>query len=180
MAKSGFVPVGKVIKAHGLKGELCISSYADSPFLFHNLARVYLKFKGRYPKKHGILDLRITTKGVLLSLESISGRDKAEQWLGAEVWVRNRDVPEIEKEAMRCLELLGMAVYLKNCRYLGSIASVNNQTGQEVWTIWTPDDLEVLLPAVPEFVLEMDMGNRSVLVDPPPGLLELYHVADGR
>lgn len=179
MAKSGFVPVGKVIKAHGLKGELCISSYADSPFLFQDLDRVYLKVKGRYPQKHGIFDVRITAKRVLLSLESISGRDKAEQWLGAEVWVRNRDVPEAEKGALRRLELLDMAVYLKNGRYLGSIASVNNQTGQEVWTIWTPEDVEVLLPAVPEFVLEVDMHNRSVLVDPPPGLLELYHVADG-
>ena len=180
MAKNGFVPVGKVIKAHGLKGELCISSYADSPFLFQDLARLYLKVKGKYPKKHGILDLRITSKGLLLTLESISGRDKAEQWLGAEVWVRSRDVPEAEKEDLRRLELLDMAVYLKSGRYLGSIVSVNNQTGQEVWTIWTPDDLEVLLPAVPEFVLKVDMDNRSVLVDPPPGLLELYQVTDGR
>jgi 16S rRNA processing protein RimM len=127
MANSGFVPVGKVIKAHGLKGELCISSYADSPFPFQDLARVYLKVKGKHPKKHGILDSRITAKGVLLTLEFISGRDKAEQWLGAEVWVRSRDVPEAEKEAVRRLELLDMAVYLKNGRHLGSIVSVSNR-----------------------------------------------------
>jgi 16S rRNA processing protein RimM len=180
MANSGFVPVGKVIKAHGLKGELCISSYADSPFPFQDLARVYLKVKGKHPKKHGILDSRITAKGVLLTLEFISGRDKAEQWLGAEVWVRSRDVPEAEKEAVRRLELLDMAVYLKNGRHLGSIVSVSNQTGQEVWTIWTPEGQEVLLPAVPEFVLQVDTDNRSVIVDPPPGLLELYNVVDGR
>ena len=178
MARKGFVPVGRVIKAHGLKGELCIKSYADSPFLIQDMGRVYLKAEGRRPQKHGLAQVRQHRQGLLMTLESISGRDEARQWLGAEVWIRRRDVPESGAESLRLLELLGARVYLQDGRFLGHIHSVDRRTGQEVWAIWTPADREVLLPAVSEFVRDMDPEDHRAVVDPPAGLLELYGVED--
>ena len=178
MAKKGFVPVGRVIKTHGLKGELCISSYADSPFLFEEIDRVYLKVEGRRPQKHGLVQVRYHPKGLLVTLEPISGRDTARQWLGAEIWVRRRDVPRSQTEELQQLEMLGASVYLQNGRLLGNIDSVDKRTGQEVWTIQTPEGREVLLPAVSPFIREMDVQDHKVVIDPPPGLLELYGVVD--
>lgn len=177
MATKGFVQVGRVIKAHGLKGELCIASYADSPFLFRSLFRVYLKAEGRHPQKHGLVKVRPHSKGVLVTLDPILGRDVARQWLGAEVWVRRRDVPQQAQECLRLMELLGRAVYLESGRLLGHIDSIDDRTGQEVWIIRTPADQEVLLPAVPEFVVDLK-AEQGVVVAPPPGLLELYEAGD--
>ncbi len=176
MAKKGFVPVGKVIKTHGLKGELCIVWYANSPFLCGSLSRIYLKAEGRHPSQQRILNLRSHTKGQLVGLDSISGRDVARQWIGAEVWVRRRDVPDWAQEALRGLELLGLAVYLQSGDYLGRIETVDGQTGQEIWTIRTRLDQEILLPAVPEFVCRVEPDQGMAVVSPPPGLLELYGV----
>ncbi|MDZ7762000.1 MAG: ribosome maturation factor RimM [Desulfovermiculus sp.] len=178
MAKKGFVPVGRIIKAHGLKGELCIKNYADSPFFLEEIERVYLKAEGRRPQRHGLVQVRHHSKGLLLTLEHISGRDTARQWLGAEVWVRPRDVPKSLTESVRLLELLGASVYLEDDRFLGSIESVDQRSGQEVWAIRTPKDREVLLPAVSEFIRTMDREGHRVVIDPPPGLLELYGVTD--
>jgi 16S rRNA processing protein RimM len=174
MAKKGFVPVGKVIKTHGLKGELCIAWYADSPFLCESLPRIYLKAEGRHPRQQRILNLRPHTKGQLVRLDSIPGRDVARQWIGAEVWVRRRDVPDWAQKALRRLEFLGLAVYLQSGEYLGRIDSVDGQTGQEIWTIRTCVDQEILLPAVPEFVCRVEPDQGMAVVSPPPGLLELY------
>jgi 16S rRNA processing protein RimM len=174
MAKKGFVPVGRVMKTHGLKGELCIAWYADSPFLCASLTRIYLKAEGRHPRQHKIRSVRSHTKGLLVSLDSIPGLDVARQWVGSEVWVRRRDLPDCVLETFRGLELLGLAVYLQNGDYVGQIESVDKQTGQEVWTIRTCLDQEVLFPAVPEFVCRLDPDHSIAVVSPPPGLLELY------
>ncbi|WP_051564039.1 ribosome maturation factor RimM [Desulfovermiculus halophilus] len=178
MSEKGFVPVGKVIKVHGLKGELCITWYADSPFLIAQLSRIYLKTEGRHPRQQVLGQVRSHSKGLLVSLESVQGRDQARQWLGAEVWVRRRDVPDSAAHLLRDLELLGSAVYLQSGGYLGRIESVDHRTGQEMWTIATPAGREVLLPAVPEFVREIDVHRALAYVCPPPGLLELYDAQD--
>ena len=44
------VELGRVQKPHGLRGELCIEPYADSPFIFEGLTRVYLQLPGKKPK----------------------------------------------------------------------------------------------------------------------------------
>jgi 16S rRNA processing protein RimM len=178
MSEKGFVPVGKVIKVHGLKGELCIAWYADSPFLIAHLARIYLKTGGRHPRRQVLRQVRSHSKGLLVSLETVQGRDQASQWLGAEVWVRRRDVPDSAAHLLRGLELLGSAVYLQSGGYLGRIESVDHRTGQEMWTIKTSAGREVLLPAVPEFVREIDTDRGLAFVCPPPGLLELYNAQD--
>ncbi len=53
MVYSAFLTIGKVIKAHGQKGELGVKSYASSPFLFGELSRIYIK-ENKYPQKYFI------------------------------------------------------------------------------------------------------------------------------
>ena len=59
-------------------------------------------------------------------------------------------------------------------REIGVITAVAAPAGQELWTITTPAGEEVLLPAVPEFVLDIDLTAEIVVIAPPPGLLDLY------
>ena len=57
---------------------------------------------------------------------------------------------------------------------IGAIADVDLSSGQEIWRIATPDNKEILFPAVPEFVAELDARTRTARISPPPGLLEIY------
>ena len=61
--------------------------------------------------------------------------------------------------------------------YLGLLEDISFPAGQEIWTIRTPDaegGREILLPAVPQFVLDIDLDAGTVCINPPEGLIELY------
>lgn len=57
---------------------------------------------------------------------------------------------------------------------LGTLEQVLFHGEQEVWVIVTPDGREVLFPAVPEFVPDIDLDAEIIRIAPPEGLLELY------
>jgi 16S rRNA processing protein RimM len=173
MANSGFVVAGKVVRAHGLRGELSVLSYVDSPRLFGALHRLYLKLPGRRPIKYRLTAARSRGDFLLLSLDGLSSRQEALKLLEADVWVRRRDIPWAKGELLMA-DLIGWEVELADGRKLGTILEVQAATGQELWAIQDSLGREILFPAVEEFILEVDEQAEKAVIDPPPGLLELY------
>ncbi|MFP4671353.1 MAG: ribosome maturation factor RimM [Desulfohalobiaceae bacterium] len=175
MSPSAFVVLGQVIRAHGLKGELGIRSFADSPLLFSSLQRVYLQLPGkRYPKQHSLLDCRAKAGTLLLRLQGISSREQAKQCLGLNIYVPKKDLPSKEPDQVYLQDLQGLQVFLPTGQMLGSIAWASRERGQEIWSITTSTGKEVLFPAVAEFVQELDLQQGAAIIDPPAGLLEIY------
>lgn len=174
MTKSGFVTIGKVIKPRGLKGEVSIVSYADSPFLFEQIKRIYIKKKDSYLKKFWISGVRFHKNMILLKLDDIIGRDEVKHIQNAEIWVRKRDLPEKDIDEVFIKDLLGCMIYLPDKTYVGSICDVITQTNQEVWVIEGKNGQEILFPVTENFIQEMDIESRIITIDPPKGLLELY------
>ncbi|SRR6056297_692630 len=174
MTKSDFLCLGQISKAHGLRGELSVINYADSPFLFDLLDRVYIKIPGRYPKKHRLLSWRSYSKSILLLLEGIEGRDQAQRYSGMEIWARRRDLPEKEPEEIYLVDLIGFNVRLVDGSRLGYISEVFQNSGQEIWSIESIDGNEILFPVHETFISEINEDKKEVVIDPPSGLLELY------
>ena len=173
--KSNFLTIGKVGRAHGLKGELRVISYADSPFIFDELSRIYLKKSAwPHPRKFTISSARLTHNEIYLYLQGVQGRDAVKELQGAELWIRLKDLPEKADEEIYLFELIGFSVFLPDNSLLGHISGVQGQSAQEIWVITDKQGREILFPAVDEFVLEVDVQKKSVQIDPPDGLIELY------
>jgi len=168
------VELGRVEKPHGLRGELCIELYADSPFLFEHLARVYLRLPGKKPKPCRVEAWRPHRGRVLLMLDRSQGRDQAEAWRGAELLARERDVPEQDGDGIRPEDLIGLPVVHVAGGRIGILDDIQDIAGQEIWFIHDEAGNEILLPAVEEFVREIDLETGVIHVEPPDGLLELY------
>lgn len=168
------VELGRVQKPHGLKGELCIELYADSPFLFEGIKRVYLQLPGKKPKPCELLEWRPHQGRALILVDRCQGRDQAEAWRGAEVLVRERDLPEPDEDEVGPEELIGLPVVHANGARVGTLADIRDVAGQELWFIHDDEGREILLPAVEEFVLDIDLDEGVIVIDPPEGLLELY------
>lgn len=173
MAVSGFVTIGKVVKAHGLKGEIGLKSDTDSPDLFNRLERIYVKSPGRYPKRYGLLRSRDYSNLILLQLEEVYSRDQAKEMINSEIWVRKKDLPERDPDDIFISELVGCWVYSLDKELLGSIQEVLLYPGQEIWRIKGWKTGEFLFPVVEEFIQELDIEAQKIIIDPPPGLMEL-------
>lgn len=168
------VELGRVEKPHGLRGELCIELYADSPFIFEDLTRVYLRLPGKKPRPCRIEAWRPHQGRVLLLVDRSQGRDQAEAWRGADLLARARDLPEQDEDGVRPEDLIGLPVVHVNGLRIGELEDIRDVAGQEIWFIRDDAGHEILLPAVEEFVREIDLDAGRIQVDPPDGLLELY------
>ncbi|WP_462326278.1 ribosome maturation factor RimM [Desulfobaculum sp.] len=193
------VVIGEVTKPHGLRGEVCIRSYADSPSLFDQLSAVYLrpgpqaeeaeeptppprKGRGRRPmrprkprlRRYSVVSWRSHKGAVLVTFEGVADRTAAEALRGYEMLVREADLPELTDEELYLYQIEGLSVVLEGGEALGTVREVQMPAGQELWAIDTPDGREVLFPVAEEFVRDVDLDARVVVIAPPPGLLDLY------
>ncbi|KAB1442769.1 ribosome maturation factor RimM [Pseudodesulfovibrio senegalensis] len=169
-----FVVVGTVVKPHGIRGEFCIKSFADSPFLFDEVPQVFLDTGKKRPKPLSVKAWRMHKSMVLMTAAEVPDRNAAEELRGMDVLVRTDDLPEIEDGDFYLYELEGFAVSLEDGKDIGILSGFIEAPTQDIWVIATADGREVLLPGVPEFIRDVDPEAQRIFVDPPEGLLELY------
>jgi 16S rRNA processing protein RimM len=172
--------VAEVVKPHGLKGEVCIESHADSPFLFDEVPCLYLAKKGQKPRRFVVRSSRKHKGRVLLTFKGVEDRDQAENLRGMEILVREADLPESGDDEVYMYELEGMSVELEDGTVVGTISNFILAPGQETWVISSAEGKEILFPAVEEFVLSVDLDEEKVIVEPPEGLLDIYLTESGK
>lgn len=179
MPGRNLIVVGEVAKPHGLGGEFSLVLHVDSPVFFDHVSRVYLRRDAHgKPRRARVRSWREHNARILLSLEEVRGRDEAEHLRGAELLVSAEEMPPRQDGVILQRELIGVTVVLPDGGFLGRIQTVTDAGGQEVWSIKTNDDTEVLFPAHDRFILQVDLGRGVIRIDPPPGLLDLYLGAD--
>ncbi|RQD56900.1 MAG: 16S rRNA processing protein RimM [Desulfonatronovibrio sp. MSAO_Bac4] len=167
---------GRVLKPHGLKGELGTIWFADSPLLLSGLPRLFLGFPGSKPKMFNIVSWRKHKDKYLIILDKIQGRDSAQTWQGADIFLKRKYIPELDEDETYLFEILGCRVYLPDMAYLGIVDEFLDHNGSEVWRIMTEAGQEVLFPVNEVFIKSIDAENKKIIIDPPEGLLELYGI----
>jgi 16S rRNA processing protein RimM len=169
----GFIPVGGVVKAHGIRGEFGIKSYADSPTLFDDVTLYLSAPKGR-PKPLEVSSWREHKDLVLMTSPQITDRDQAEALRGREILVREADLPEPDEGEHYLYQMIGCRVVLEDGAEVGELKGFYETGEQDTWVIENGAGTEILLPAVPEFVLDIDLDAETIVIEPPEGLLDLY------
>lgn len=180
MAEEKYIIVGDVARPHGIRGELCIDSHADSPSYFTRGATVRLSppsAPGR-GRDYVVRAARVHKERILLTLEGVSDRNAAEPLRGLVVCVPASRLAPPDPDEVFLHELLGLRVRLSgaaaNAPDLGVLEDVRDSGGAELWVIRDTAGREILFPAAAALVPEIDLEAGFVVIDPPPGLLELY------
>lgn len=170
----GFVPLGRVVKPHGVRGELCIKSDADSPSIFGQVPALYLQDGDKAPASFKVRSWREHKEFVLIQLQGVDDRDRAEELRGRTVLVRDEDLPELEDGEHYLYEMMGCRVVLEDGTPVGVLEEFFETAEQDTWVIIDDQNREILLPAVPEFVLDVDLDAEVIVIAPPEGLLDIY------
>lgn len=171
--------VGHISKAHGVKGEVALVLYAESPDLLSG--EVFLQKDPASPLRPiAIEKTRSHHGGLLVTFAKVHDRNAADLLRGCSVLVPRDKLPPLDEGDAYLADMLGLTVLVYapddtgGPAALGVLTGVDAPAGQELWAVTTPEGKEVLMPAVPEFVLDIDLDAGTVTIDPPPGLLELY------
>ncbi len=177
--KEEFVVIGKITRPHGIKGEVRAEFYGedlsrlDGPVWFGS---------GRGGVRPANVESWREQNGmVILRVKGIADRTQAEFMRGTELLIPDAELAD-EEDAPYLAHIVGCAVSLEDGSPLGVIEDILFPAGNEVWLIRAPEEYgsgEILFPAVPQFVVRMDVKERSIVVDPPAGLLDVYLGGEG-
>ena len=149
--------VARIGKAHGLKGEVTVQVHTDNPDERFTVGTEFATEPDR-----GVLVLRsvrLHQQTYLLAFEGVTDRTDVEDEIDDGGWYER--------------DLLGLTVVLTDGTVLGEVSALHTREVQDLLEVRRPDGREVLIPFVEEIVPEVDEEAGRVVVDPPPGLLEL-------
>lgn len=173
MSGESFIKIGVIGRPHGLRGEVGVDFWAESPDLLRGV--LWLRPGSGAPRPHAVAAVRRHQGRPLVTFEGVSDRSAAENLRGMHVLAPKGRLPEPDAGEVYLHQLPGLRVVLHDTgEELGTLDEVQLPGGQEVWSIRTAAGKEVLLPAVAAFVASIDPAAGEVRITPPPGLLELY------
>jgi len=166
------VVVGIVRKTRGVHGELVIESQSDLPGRFDQLKQVFL-VTPEHSRKVTIVAVRGPNENeVWIQLAEITNREEAKLLRDATIEIDLADRPKSPDGEYYYDELEGLEVQdTKGC-VLGHITRVIPRGGQDLYQVRIADT-DVLIPATDAIVKKIDVAGGTIVIDPPPGLLEL-------
>ncbi len=168
-----FLAVGRVSRPHGVRGELRVVLLTDYPGRLGQHAYFYLaspdspEMVRRYP----VEKLRRHKKVLLLKLGGCDDRNGAEELRGQLVQIPTEEAVPLEEGEYYDFQLIGVKVEAESGESLGQVVEVLKTGANDVYIVrgsWG----EVLLPAVKDVVLKLDIEARQMVVNLLPGLLE--------
>ncbi len=170
--KDGLVALGRISRPHGVRGEVQVYPYSG-PESIAGIREIHLRHITGRSSTHRVLRSRIKgPKAVILSLDGITDRDKAEEMRGAEILVPRRSLTRSEGEYF-WYELEGLEVVTQDGKSLGVIREIIETGANDVLVVQGPRG-EVLLPVIEEVIRQVDIERGTCTVEPLPGLLEIY------
>ena len=158
------IEIGRIARAHGIRGEVVIVTHDPESTLVGELETLWIGGSERR-----VTGARGTHRGWLVQLEGVATRNDAEALRGQLVEV-DRSVLELADDEVLLADLVGCRVVQKDGAPWGTIAAIEGSM-QDLLVIHD-GDIERLLPLVDEFVTDIDLDNGVVTVDPPEGLPE--------
>jgi len=172
------VRVARIGKPHGIRGEVTVQIFTDSPerrFASGSVLRL-VSADGTYPayKELTVENARWNKRILLLKFEEFSDRNTAETLRDFLLYASLDDSVD-EDDAWYAQDLLGMTVHEASLEYpeIGTVTNLKTGPAQDLLEITLSNGREVLLPFVEEIVPVIDESRNAVVITPPPGLLEL-------
>jgi 16S rRNA processing protein RimM len=168
--------VGRVVKAHGITGEVVVEVRTDDPDTrFAPGTRLRAQpSRGGPQREHVIESAREHSGRLLVRLEGVADRNAAEALRGNVFLVDTEDLPPIDDpDEFYDHQLEGLRVVTIDGRLVGNVNEVLHTAAGELLSVTSETGAEVLVPFVSAIITEVSLQDQTIEIDPPEGLLEL-------
>ncbi|WP_263788741.1 ribosome maturation factor RimM [Salinibacter grassmerensis] len=170
------VKVGFIFRPHGLDGELKIDpSATDNPARFEVLPTVFVGPHPRRVVRHDIVSVRYqkTKRGttVILGLDGIADRDDAETVAKMDVFA-TEEALGLDDDELFADDLVGWTVVTEEGAAQGTVVNFMEMPAQDLFVVRAPDDTEAMIPAIDDFIVEIDEEAERIVVRPIDGLMD--------
>ncbi|MDD2189573.1 MAG: ribosome maturation factor RimM [Eubacteriales bacterium] len=160
------IKIGQIVNVVGLKGELKVYHYSDYKERFEELSKVFLE-----NTPYIISGVRYMKDTVILKLHGIDDRSEAEKHKGEDIYIGKEDLRILPEDTYYIFDLIGLSIIDEEGRALGTLSDVIKNSAQDIFEVERENHKKFLIPAVEEFILDIDMKNRIMRVKLIEGLL---------
>ena len=166
-----YVTIGQITKPHGIRGSLKVEPLTDDPQRFKLLKKIYLTFDEIERTQYNIDHVQIGPQFVYLTLDKIANRDEAERLRSAYIEITRDECLPLSKDQHYYFDLIGFSVKTKDGKNIGTLSDIQSYPAHDLYVVQS-DSKEILMPAVPEIVVDIDGDSGIIVIDPIDGLLE--------
>jgi 16S rRNA processing protein RimM len=159
--------LGVIIGIHGLRGDLKIRALSPDASLLLELRRVLVRQADKVEVRETV-GQTIRHKGNFLL--RLAGVENAENLVGAEVLAVAEDLPPLSAGTWYWFQLQGMTAVDRQLGELGTLDDLFTTAAHDIYIVHGPYG-EVMIPAVPQFIVEVDEAKGRILFDLPEGLV---------
>ena len=164
--------VARIGKPHGIRGEVTVQVLTDAPGdRFVPGTQFIVEPASSGPLT--VFSARWNKDILLLAFDEIETRNEAETLRGAKLFIETEDIgADDDDEGWYEHELVGLDVRVGG-NVVGKVSALHTLPVQDLLVVTTAEGAEVLIPFVEQIVPEVNVGEKYVLVTPPPGLFEV-------
>jgi 16S rRNA processing protein RimM len=161
-----FLAVGRVLRPHGVRGELLLASLTDFPEHLSQQKTVYL---GEPPVPHPLAGVRIHRGQLIIRLADCGDRAAADAYRDQIVQIEAQSAAPLPPGLYYHHQLIGLAVYTEDGEPLGELAEVLETGANDVYVVNGPQG-ELLLPVIADVIRGVDLEARRLTVHLLDGL----------
>ncbi|RJP52162.1 MAG: 16S rRNA processing protein RimM [Anaerolineaceae bacterium] len=166
--ESVYLAIGFLRRPHGVKGEIIMDLHTDFPERIEAGRKVYI---GEEYETATLASVRAHGKGVLVKIQGFDTPESAGRFRNQWMYAKSNEVPPLPEGQYYKYELIGLDIVDDQGNALGKIAEILETGANDVYVARDEAGREILLPAIPSVVLEVDMTARVMKVHLLEGLI---------
>ncbi len=163
--------VGVVTSTHGIAGEVKVFPTTDDPKRFERLKTVLLD-TGRGMSELEITSVKFFKNMVILGFKDYDKIEDVMKFKGKSLYVTRENAVKLKKNEYFIADLVGMEVFTEDWARLGRLTNVLQTGANDVYEVTLGDGRQVLIPAIRDCILRVDVGRNEMKVHLLEGLLE--------
>lgn len=168
--KQQYLEVGKIVNTHGIKGEMKLQLWCDDIDFLKQFKVLYLDSRGEQGRK--LRSVRPQNGNALICLEGVHSIEAA-SLLKNQVLYINRSDAQIPEQSHYIQDLIGCKVTdIDTNAHYGKVVDVINLGASDIYVVKNNKNQEIMIPAIPEIVLKIDMEAEDIKIKKMKGLFE--------
>ena len=167
--------IGVITSAHGIRGGVKVFPVTEDPERFRKLDKVLFSLPGQDGIQGSFEVKRVAFQKqmVLLEFEGITDRNTAETLKGRQLWVSREEALPLGEREYYLADVMGMRVVTDDGEELGTVTDILETGSNEVFQVEKEQGKSLLIPSIPDCVVDMDFEQNLLTVHLLPGLREI-------
>lgn len=165
---SEYVNIGKIANTHGIKGELKIIPLTDDKTRYEDLEYVFIEDE---TDKFYIEKIWYNKNLVMIKFKNFDNINDVLKFKNKFINVHKENLVKLPEDTYFIFDLIGIDVYTSDNTKIGSIKDVLQTGANDVYII-NNGKKEILIPAVKEIVKEVNLNEKTMIIEPIEGLIE--------